>query len=137
MTVEFEKFKQILDASIERINRPEEQRNEAAIEQYYKEIKILEDSGIVTLFQKIIDNKIVRGGSISFNQPPKGYTLNSTSITLAFNQSQDGYDFCKLFVHQNQKVTDNPNNGYYQDEIHYCAMEIYSRNHSKTHKHTL
>jgi hypothetical protein len=24
-------------------------------------------------------------------------------------------------------LPDNPNNGYYQDEIHYCVMELYRR----------
>lgn len=24
-------------------------------------------------------------------------------------------------------LPDNPNNGYYQDEIHYCAMELHRR----------
>jgi len=28
-------------------------------------------------------------------------------------------------------MPNNPKNGIYQDEIHYCAMEIYKRTHNK------
>jgi hypothetical protein len=33
-----------------------------------------------------------------------------------------------------QALPNNPNNGYYQDEIHYCAMELHRRSQKKSTK---